>query len=622
MFGNTTYPMNEATTVNPSEILYTDVEDTSTLPKNHHESSHNNDALPQASDPLNDATAANHTGSICTDTLGNTAYRMRDATTANHVLYCDLEFTTVHGETVESAIQTGVRRKREDPAPSTRSTRRASVALSNQSSVLSRSIRVKDPVPVIAPSTQTTSVPSCSTGVKENDKELAASAKGAWEYAPIQNVWSANGFDDGNKNLALGQNASQRSLPADGDNITIRADVDKKAVGRDLKKEWYDAGDVLASNIIATSMESAAATRSSTRIRKVTTEPRISVARVVATARRSTGVPARRGADKKLESTQNHGPEAITATPQMQIKVAHGEHRQNGPAVDLEPYISPLTAICIPESLRERWTFDPKTRVLKGDFRHVVQVHDDDRTFLLSMMEKDDISVVSEGLLDAYPSGIDMAELATTFGMKPHHKFRRFDRITDENGKKVFKEGGTISMKMSDFVAYMNLRLRMDSKCKPFSFEDGKHRTHSFANAEDVALYFIDCDMPKYLPSLNKEYKHRFKVKEILPGGTFCMMTYVSCALLSREFSYAALDVLTAFDIFPWSQLPESGALPLVSFYVQTVGCAHTWSMILMISSETVYGTELVHYSGRIYFLSSGWSWYSRFRTHMPVRLQ
>lgn len=41
-------------------------------------------------------------------------------------------------------------------------------------------------------------------------------------------------------------------------------------------------------------------------------------------------------------------------------------------------------------------------------------------------------------------------------------------------------------------------------------------------------LYMIDLDMPKFLPRAFADFVSNFKMKEILPGGKWCMMNAVS----------------------------------------------------------------------------------------------
>ena len=146
------------------------------------------------------------------------------------------------------------------------------------------------------------------------------------------------------------------------------------------------------------------------------------------------------------------------------------------------------------------------------------------RLFLLEMMEKDDISVVSEGLIG--PCEIPLDAIRENFGEWPYHKFRRFVRKSVNGFSFLEKQNGFVSMKLPDFVTY--LRLRQANKGAPFSFCDAGGKEHRIENVADVVLYMIDCDVPKFLPKLNEDYRDHFKIKKILPGGKFCMMNSVS----------------------------------------------------------------------------------------------
>jgi glutamyl-tRNA reductase len=51
-------------------------------------------------------------------------------------------------------------------------------------------------------------------------------------------------------------------------------------------------------------------------------------------------------------------------------------------------------------------------------------------------------------------------------------------------------------------------------------------------------LYMIDLDMPKFLPRTFDDFVSNFKMKEILPGGKWCMMNAVSERLRLPSIEY------------------------------------------------------------------------------------
>ena len=93
--------------------------------------------------------------------------------------------------------------------------------------------------------------------------------------------------------------------------------------------------------------------------------------------------------------TNGHGRNWQDCSGQL---AAEAYQRKN--EIDLQPYPEELYSPVIPASLQEVWSFDADMRVLLADFRGFSKVPTEHRLLLLKMMEKDDISVVSEGLVN------------------------------------------------------------------------------------------------------------------------------------------------------------------------------------------------------------------------------
>jgi hypothetical protein len=84
--------------------------------------------------------------------------------------------------------------------------------------------------------------------------------------------------------------------------------------------------------------------------------------------------------------------------------------------------------VTIPLGLAARWHLCSKTMVLLGDFREVANVPRSDKLFLLEMMQRDDVAVVSEALLDfADPMEWTLESVVASFQNVPYHKLRCFD---------------------------------------------------------------------------------------------------------------------------------------------------------------------------------------------------
>jgi len=155
--------------------------------------------------------------------------------------------------------------------------------------------------------------------------------------------------------------------------------------------------------------------------------------------------------------------------------VSHDDLRPLPPPPPLDLNRFPNTNFCT-------WTFDDDTRVLHADFRRQdgadVCLTAKDEKFLLEMYERDDITVVSEGLaasLDRQKWTLDY--LSRIAGDEYYHKFRRFDKANPEqeairpktkassideqreSGKMDHAEIDTcLSMKVKDYVNYLRHR--------------------------------------------------------------------------------------------------------------------------------------------------------------------
>ncbi|KAG7346143.1 hypothetical protein IV203_005211 [Nitzschia inconspicua] len=189
------------------------------------------------------------------------------------------------------------------------------------------------------------------------------------------------------------------------------------------------------------------------------------------------------------------------------------------------------------------WSYDEVNRVLMADFSLCGQkpINFQDSRFLFEMQERDDITVISRGLLDISsldPQFWDLNYLRDTRGEDFFHKLRRFDRQIDSNGIESFMELDHLySMKIKDFVRYCGLResflqkklLDPDEEEPQFTFVDHKDVQHN-VGVWSSAFYMIDMDMARVLPDLYENFKASFKLPAVLPGGDNCMMNKVTAS--------------------------------------------------------------------------------------------
>jgi len=229
------------------------------------------------------------------------------------------------------------------------------------------------------------------------------------------------------------------------------------------------------------------------------------------------------------------------------------------PNVEPLPEAPPLNVSKFPP----RWTFNEFSRVLFGDFTDHPRgpLEAEDLAFLLKMMERDDITVVTEGFASRLdPCLWTLGILENMVGNVVCHQFRVFERsvVLHQSGNyyETFKEQGLCcNMTMNDYIRYINQRnhqlkciaqrqqslfntsnLTLSSNQEAIgrnrseeaftytSFKDGK--THTI-NCIDTILYLIDYEFGKFLPVLYDDFSQEFMVPQLLPGSPFCLMNAV-----------------------------------------------------------------------------------------------
>jgi hypothetical protein len=193
---------------------------------------------------------------------------------------------------------------------------------------------------------------------------------------------------------------------------------------------------------------------------------------------------------------------------------------------------SPLTGCC-------NWSFDENTRVVLGDFsvRGGQSIQLSDKKFLFEMQERDDITLISRGLLDGkkWDSELwDLDYLARTRGEDFFHKVRRFDRKIDEYGFEAFTEMDKLySIQVQDYLRYIEERAsyvqsaRLNSLAEPryFKFKDHLEKDHQFELW--TVLYMTDLDLTRMNTIFNDNFLDSFGLPEILPGGANCLLNLV-----------------------------------------------------------------------------------------------
>ena len=245
----------------------------------------------------------------------------------------------------------------------------------------------------------------------------------------------------------------------------------------------------------------------------------------------------------------------------------------------LQPIEPPDAIPKCPATSSCKWIFNKESRVLLGKFAvgSSESIHPEDKMFLLKMMERDDISVVTEGLVSGLDQKMwDLNHVANCVGDKYHHKIISFTNETRKSksssnkskarpGKKegpediknddistvheeevacavqsvdrraevqsLFKEHKLFySMQVRDYVSYIKkwhdvfCRGEKDSIFIFKSFDGGKITI----DVIKTVLYLIDYDIIKLLPRLYEDFKRCFRLSDdLFPGGKQCMMSSV-----------------------------------------------------------------------------------------------
>lgn len=205
-----------------------------------------------------------------------------------------------------------------------------------------------------------------------------------------------------------------------------------------------------------------------------------------------------------------------SSIPSMKAAVTSDNLPPIPPPPALPPF--PDTGYC-------KWSFDAESRVLYANFRDTTATLNPqfpvimplDEEFILRMMERDDITVISEGLADEISSSLWTREyIVGCIGSEYHHKFRAFQKKTrtvanTTNDKQTTstttieyheEKSGWYSMKFSSYFDYLEKRRNVQEKGgddnsrnsrsndRMFSFEDCNGKEHSI-DAEEVSLVSV-----------------------------------------------------------------------------------------------------------------------------------
>jgi hypothetical protein len=205
--------------------------------------------------------------------------------------------------------------------------------------------------------------------------------------------------------------------------------------------------------------------------------------------------------------------------------------------LDLAPLCAPPPLPDLPRDGPVQYRFDVESRVVLVDFSKAEIIPERDMAMLNCLMQRDDLSVVSEGLLSKpFSLGEFLQNVELQFQGRTYHKFRRFDRVQQGEFYSYLEAEGYVSMKVSCYIKYLKLLYRgSDDNRNDFSFtysyfdSAGQEKTELVNDFRTVVFYMTDVEMPNLLPkSYNGFFLESFKLREALPGGKWCMLNVVS----------------------------------------------------------------------------------------------
>ena len=184
------------------------------------------------------------------------------------------------------------------------------------------------------------------------------------------------------------------------------------------------------------------------------------------------------------------------------------------------------------------WSYDPAQRIVLGKFTTVTDISWRHKQYIGSIMERDDLTLIMEGLasnLCAKLTDLKLLreELLLELGDQTYHNFRRFNRVEQE-GFVYYRaeDSGVTPMKVKEYVRYLNT-LMGEYPTSPFSFQKEDGQEVQLDKATDVVFYMLDVDMTNHLLKIDEGFQSEFKLKEILPGGKWCMLNSVRCSVVA-----------------------------------------------------------------------------------------
>ena len=199
-----------------------------------------------------------------------------------------------------------------------------------------------------------------------------------------------------------------------------------------------------------------------------------------------------------------------------EVKVRVKQIKSNSYCIVLDPFEVPPSDPELPDN---KWWFDSTSRVMHVKFNGVVT--DQDKMNMLKMMERDDITVVSEGLIDETDmNNFSVPAIKNEAELFHHKKFHLFEK----NEQGICSEiDGDYSMRISEYMDYLEDRNRTYVLKGTLN---GKNITKE-VDGKKTVIYLTDFEMKDSLRSMKTDFKETFKLPGLMPGGSHCMLKSV-----------------------------------------------------------------------------------------------
>jgi hypothetical protein len=231
----------------------------------------------------------------------------------------------------------------------------------------------------------------------------------------------------------------------------------------------------------------------------------------------------------------------------------------------------------IPAEREKHFSYDSKSKVLLGKFVGTEPIEEDDRKFILQNYDNPSISVVTEGILPAMSeSGIEdmLKSMCRSLKNTGQFKVKQYERQKDKNGKtsRFTETKHSLAINSQHFLKFLEASWKGEigeHKIKDLHpvFQTGKSIVHKLST-QDSKLYLYDVDMPKTLIPYSNWYQEQFKLQEVMPRGSYCLLSSVSYSF--QGGTWVSFTICVILLVLSQSRL-------YLAFFIPTMRLIHSY---------------------------------------------